>query len=399
MGRKVPDGWVASRLGDHINLKRGYDLPRQDRRAGAVPVVSSSGPSGFHDVAKVKAPGVVTGRYGTIGQVFMLEEDYWPLNTSLYVQDFKGNDPTFVAALLRTVNWAAHNGKSGVPGINRNDVHEDVVMMPPPPEQRAIASVLGALDDKIASNRRAADAADEAWLMRASAAFGGGKKIQVSELISAGDLVVNDGYRAKNSELATEGVPFIRAGNLTDDGLELDGADRVPPEVVLRAGIKVAAPWDTAFTSKGTVGRITLVGPAPASFVYSPQVCFWRSTKTEQLSPLVVHAWMRSNRFTAQVDAVKGQTDMADYVSLRDQRAMEFDLPTSEAQRDVVQFAEPLARLAAAQRAESLTLAALCDALLPKLVSGQIRVPLSDGSAEALGTAVEADELPEAQVR
>lgn len=270
------------------------------------------------------------------------------------------------------------------------------IVLPPLTEQLVISSVLGAIDDKIASNHRVADTADEAWLTRAGVAFGGGIKVRISELISAGHLVVNDGYRAKNSELAPDGVPFIRAGNLTDDGLRLDDADRVPPEVVLRAGIKVAAPWDTAFTSKGTVGRITLLGPTPPTFVYSPQVCFWRSTDAEQLSPFVVHAWMRSSRFTAQIDAVKGQTDMADYVSLRDQRAMEFDLPTAKTQHDVARFAEPLARLAVAQRAEALTLTAVRDALLPKLVSGQIRVPLSRDPDESLGAAIEAHERQEA---
>ena len=156
----------------------------------------------------------------------------------------------------------------------------------------------------------------------------------MADLIAAGTLVVNDGYRAKNSELADTGIPFLRAGNLTADGLVLDDADMVPPDVVKRAGIKVARPWDTAFTSKGTVGRITLVGPEPEPFVYSPQVCFWRSMRHDALSPLVFHAWMRSARFVAQVDSVKGQTDMADYVSLRDQRAMMIDLPSQHAQRD-----------------------------------------------------------------
>jgi type I restriction enzyme S subunit len=306
----------------------------------------------------------------------------------------------YALGMPEVMEWIdRHAVGATMPNLNTTILGDCPIPVRPIAEQRVIALVLGVLDDKIESNRRVADAADDAWLTRARAAFSGGSPVQVSALISAGHLVVNDGYRAKNSELAPEGVPFIRAGNLTDDGLQLDGADRVPPEVILRAGIKVGTPWDTAFTSKGTVGRITLVDPAQASFVYSPQVCFWRSADADQLSPFVVHAWMRSNRFAAQVDAVKGQTDMADYVSLRDQRAMEFDLPTSEAQHEVARFAEPLARLAAAQRAEVLTLAALRDALLPKLVSGQIRVPVSDDCAESLGAAIEAHDRQEAQGR
>ena len=93
--------WSNLRLGDILNLQRGHDLPESKRKIGDVPVVSSSGVTGRHTEAKGKAPGVVTGRYGTLGEVFYIEEDYWPLNTALYVTDFKGNHPRFVSYLLK----------------------------------------------------------------------------------------------------------------------------------------------------------------------------------------------------------------------------------------------------------------------------------------------------------
>jgi type I restriction enzyme S subunit len=103
--------WRHVRLGDVITLQRGFDLPVYDRKPGHVPVVSSSGISGTHAEAKVAAPGVVTGRYGTIGQVFYLREAFWPLNTTLYVKDFKGNDPRYVSYLLRVFDFFAHSDK------------------------------------------------------------------------------------------------------------------------------------------------------------------------------------------------------------------------------------------------------------------------------------------------
>ena len=84
--------WRDCLLGDAVTLKRGYDLPAKDRRPGFVPIISSSGFTDTHDTAMVAGPGVVTGRYGTIGSVFYVGDDFWPLNTALYVQDFKGND-------------------------------------------------------------------------------------------------------------------------------------------------------------------------------------------------------------------------------------------------------------------------------------------------------------------
>ena len=147
--------WREGRLGDFIGLHRGYDLPQQDRRPGSVPVVSSSGISDHHAAARIDGPGVVTGRYGTIGQVFYVEEPFWPLNTTLYVSDFKGNDPRFVSYLLRTIDFLAFSDKAAVPGVNRNHIHEAIIRWPASlAEQKRIAGILGSLDDKIELNRR-----------------------------------------------------------------------------------------------------------------------------------------------------------------------------------------------------------------------------------------------------
>jgi len=135
--------WKTTRLGNVVTLQRGFDLPHRSRKAGAVPIVTSSGIEATHCEYKVKAPGVVTGRYGTIGEVFFVTSDFWPLNTTLYVRDFQGNDPLFVSYLLRTIDFQTHSGKSGVPGVNRNDLHEIEVRLPSAKlEQEVIARAL-----------------------------------------------------------------------------------------------------------------------------------------------------------------------------------------------------------------------------------------------------------------
>ena len=138
--------WKNCELGGALTLQRGFDLPHRQRREGKVPIVSSSGISGSHDCAAVPGPGIVTGRYGTIGDVFYMTEDFWPLNTTLFVRDFKGNEPLFLSYLLRTCDFATHSGKSGVPGVNRNDIHQLRITLPPLPEQRAIAEALSDVD-------------------------------------------------------------------------------------------------------------------------------------------------------------------------------------------------------------------------------------------------------------
>lgn len=129
-------------------------MPNASRRAGDVPVVSSSGFTGWHSEAKAQAPGVVTGRYGTIGEVFYVDRPYWPLNTALYVIDFKGNDPRFIAYFLRQKLKNYQSDKAAVPGVDRKVLHKLPARCPDPQVQRAIVHILSAYDDLIENNQR-----------------------------------------------------------------------------------------------------------------------------------------------------------------------------------------------------------------------------------------------------
>ena len=157
---------------------------------------------------------------------------------------------------------------------------------------------------------------------------------QVADLLAEGTLQIGDGYRAKNVELGTTGLPFLRAGDI-DGGFGFQGVDHLVEESIPRAGDKISRPGDVVFTSKGTVGRFAFVTAGTPEFVYSPQLCFWRVLDDEVIDPRYLFVWMRSDLFRQQLNRVKGQTDMADYVSLRDQRRMTLTLPPLEEQRRI----------------------------------------------------------------
>ena len=145
----LPKGWQKIRIIDFSPLQRGFDLPANQIKEGPYPVVYSNGIKNYHSEYKSKAPGVVTGRSGTIGEVTYVSEDYWPHNTSLWVTDFKGNHPKFVFYCLRHLKTYRFNAGSGVPTLNRNDLHKQSIFSPPFPEQKAIASLLETWDTAI----------------------------------------------------------------------------------------------------------------------------------------------------------------------------------------------------------------------------------------------------------
>ena len=143
------DGWEQLQLGGVATLQRGFDLPIQERQVGIIPVYGSNGIDGHHNRAAVEGPGVITGRSGSIGNVFYEKEDFWPLNTSLYVKNFHGNEPRFVSKLLESLNLKSYAASTGVPSLNRNFIHPLRVNLPPLAEQRAIATVLDTMDEAI----------------------------------------------------------------------------------------------------------------------------------------------------------------------------------------------------------------------------------------------------------
>ena len=144
--------WQIKRLGDFAPLQRGFDLPNRHLQQGPYPVVYSNGVMNFHSSYQVRGPGVVTGRSGTIGRVTFVEENYWPHNTALWVTSFKGCDPKFVYFLYGWIGLERFMSGSGVPTLNRNDVHDFDLLIPPTEnEQTATAQVLSDMDAEISA--------------------------------------------------------------------------------------------------------------------------------------------------------------------------------------------------------------------------------------------------------
>jgi type I restriction enzyme, S subunit len=149
------DGWVRMPFGDFVTLQRGHDLPDERRRPGNVPILGSFGITGWHDEPKTSGPGVTVGRSGaSFGVATYSPVNFWPLNTALYVVDFHGNDERFAYYFLKCFDFKGYNSGSAQPSLNRNFIHPVRVDVPPPSEQRAIARILGTLDDKIELNRQ-----------------------------------------------------------------------------------------------------------------------------------------------------------------------------------------------------------------------------------------------------
>jgi len=151
---EIPRDWDVVPFGDFATLQRGYDLPVQSREKGAVPIIGSNGVVGYHKVGMCSGPGVITGRSGTIGLSVYQETDYWPLNTSLYVSDFHGNNPLFVHFFFRHFNFKKYAGGVSVPTLNRNMVYSALVSIPKIDEQEKIADMLAKMQQAVENQKK-----------------------------------------------------------------------------------------------------------------------------------------------------------------------------------------------------------------------------------------------------
>lgn len=150
-------------------------------------------------------------------------------------------------------------------------------------------------------------------------------------------MTIGDGYRAKNVELASTGIPFARVANI-DGGFNFAEADLFPLDGLYKVGEKISRPGDVVLTSKGTVGRFAFVREGTQQFVYSPQLSYWRSLDFNTIDPHFLFYWIQGEEFQEQADGVKSQTDMADYVSLTDQRRMKITLLPLPEQRAIARI-------------------------------------------------------------
>jgi type I restriction enzyme S subunit len=350
----------AVALGELVRLRRGYDLPSQRRRAGPVPVVSSRGITGSHDEARVRAPGVVTGRTGTLGGVYFVETDFWPLNTTLFVEDFKGNDPRFVAYLLRTIDYERHNDKAAIPGVHRDHLHDVTVPRPPLRTQRTIGRVLSTLDRRRALLTRMSENVAEtaAQLYRL---VPGGTRRRVDALCTA----IGNGATPPRCDAACwhGATPWFRSGDLRDGPLVH------AVESITDRGEKHSRCWPAgtvlvAMYASPTVGRLgVLTSPAAAN-----QACCALVTRPDYGAWFLFHALLATRDRLQHLATGAAQQN----ISQRTVRAHTVRVPQTRVARAFHDRVAPLHALRAAHARETRALRRWRDTLLPELVAGRI---------------------------
>lgn len=254
------------RFDDFIKLNRGFDLPDSQIEEGKYPVVASTNIKAYHKVYKVEGPMVVTGRSGSLGSVQYIEGKCWPLNTTLYVKDFKSNYPRYVYYFLKTMHLEQYNAGAGVPTLNQNHLHSLKINIHEKDVQRRVASILSAYDNLIENNNmrirlleQMAENLYKEWFVRFR--FPGHEKVEfenglpkgweLTRLSDYADIVMGQSPESEYYNNQKEGLPFHQ-------GVGSYGTFYLIDDVYATKGKKIAEPNSIIFSVRAPVGRINI---------------------------------------------------------------------------------------------------------------------------------------------
>lgn len=398
--------WIPTTIGQQATLQRGIDITKAEQRNGLVPVISSGGVSSLHDTAAARGPGVVLGRKGVVGSVYYVSSDYWPHDTTLWVKDFHGNSPRFVYYFFKWMapRIARLDVGSANPTLNRNHVHPIEVLWPPRPEQCAIAQILGALDDKIELNRRMnetleamARALFKSWFVDFDPVRA---KIERRDSGLSHHLAALFPDRFEDSELGEipQGWKLTTVGNLCD---VVGGTTPSTKEVAFWEGgthawatpkdlselsVPVVLDTERRITDAGLaqigsgllpIGTVLLSSRAPIGYLAITEIPvainqgFIAMLATGRTSNIFLLQWARFANDLI-VSRANGSTFLE--ISKGNFRQIALVAPTPAVMSKFDDLVRPLHNRIVVSVRESRTLAALRDALLPKLISGELRV-------------------------
>jgi type I restriction enzyme S subunit len=358
--------WQRTTLGAFVSLQRGHDLPDRERRPGRVPVIGSGGHVGWHDASMVRGPGVTIGRAANLGVPTLTDDDFWPLNTTLYVTDFHGNDVWFTYYLLKTLDLSGFNSGSVQPMLNRNYVRDFALTVPEPKEQATIAAVLRALDEKVAANESGIRTANN--LMR----------IHFRQAIEKGSTTVTIGTVATafDGPHATpvktiSGPWFLSISSLQDGRLVLNESAHLAEQDFVRWTRRVTPmAGDVLFSYETRLGEAALM-PDGVRACLGRRMALLRP-HTDVVGPrTLLQAYLgESFQETIRQRAVHGAT--VDRIPLTELPTWPIAVPERAGRLESLLGA--IDDMAAQRERENETLAALHETLLPKLMSGKIRV-------------------------
>ncbi|MEQ7740813.1 restriction endonuclease subunit S [Staphylococcus aureus] len=375
-------------------MKRGYDLPSNDRNKGCIPIISSSGKSGNHNTAKVKGPGVITGRSGLIGAVHYESKDFWPLNTTLYVKDFKGNCPEYVYYFLKNMNLKNFSTGSSVPTLNRNHLNNIEVSIHDKFKQLKQIKLLVDIDNKIETNKKIIANLEELsqtlfkhWFVdfEFPAENGNPYKSSGGEMVDSELGLIPRGWEVKSADeiyeitigktpprkltelfSEKEGIDWVSISDMKSEGMFIKSTkEKIVDEGVVDYKVKIVPKDSVLLSFKLTIGRVKLTNK---ELTTNEAIAHFYSIN---INKLYTYLYLKNFEY----GYLGNTSSIATAVNSKIIKKMPILVPEQKVLKRFINIAEPFMNRINIIQNENIELNQLRDTLLPKLMSGEIEIP------------------------
>lgn len=376
MTHPLPQNWQKLTVKEIAPLQRGFDLPVKDIKSGDYPVVFSNGSLKKHSEFKAKAPGVITGRSGTIGKVFFIEEDYWPHNTALWVTDFKGNDPKFIYYFYCQLNPSRFSAGSGVPTLNRNDVHSYEALLPPLPEQQRIVTILETWDKAIEKLERKIELKKNVKKGLMQQLLTGTKRLPGFsgewDEVRLGDIsVMKSGGTPKSSikEYYGGDIPWVSIADMTSSGKYINSTMRNLTKIGIENSTARTYPKGTVlYAMYASIGECSIAGTE----VSSSQAILGISTNENLLNNEYLYYYLNKKKEEIKLLGQQGAQSNLNAGIVKD---FKLHLPKVDEQKVIVQVLNTADTEIDFLKKQLSLLYTQKNYLLNHLITGHIRTP------------------------
>lgn len=270
--RKAKEGWQKVKLGDLTQLEYGRGLTESKRLNGTIPVYGSNGIVGYHNERLVNGKGIVVGRKGTIGHIEWADNDFWPIDTTYFIQENNKYNLRWLYYLLSSLNLKNLNRATGVPGLNREDVYKISTFLPKIKTQKKIADILSSIDEAIQKTDQLIQKTEvlKQGLVRELLTKGiGHKKFQKTkigeipeewEVTSVGKICGCIVPGRNKPKMFNGNIPWITTPNIKDSKIDYkSNINFVSKEELLKCGNKIIPTNSVIMTCVGEFGIITVV--------------------------------------------------------------------------------------------------------------------------------------------
>jgi len=375
------------RFDNFIKLNRGFDLPDAKIVEGIYPVIASTSVKAYHNEFKVEGPMVTTGRSGSLGKVVYTEDKCWPLNTTLYVKDFKGNVPRYVYYYLQTMHLEQFNAGAGVPTLNQNHLHSLKILIHSKEDQQKIASILSTYDNLIENNTKRiklleqmAENLYKEWFVRfrfpghenvemENGLPRGWKNIHIKELAQ-----LKSGYAFKSEWFVEEGESVAKIKDIGDTLMDISDFSHVDKENCIKAKKFLLMEGDLTIALTGaTIGKISIV-PRHKGNIYTNQRLgkFFNGTNPIENLPFL-YCLFKQETMTSTIINLSNSSSAQPNISPEQIENIKI-LGEYEAIKKFNQKCSPLFSMILSIHSQNQFLTRQRDLLLPRLMSGKLEV-------------------------